>query len=69
MITSKESTLLGVMQDMGYSIGLINTTLHLVCYSKEAMDEMLLYILDNHPGEEEVMEYLAEVVQKTRGKE
>lgn len=60
-MSSKESALLALMQEEGYTMGIINLTLHVLDDEKEALDEMILYIDDNHPNEDDFIDHLAEV--------
>lgn len=63
-MTNKESVLLQLMQEEGYTIGTTNLTLHLLGDSKEALDELILFISDEHPNEEDFIERLSEVCEK-----
>lgn len=60
-MTSKESVLLQLMQEEGYSVGTINITLHMLGGDKVKLDEMILLIDDEHPKEDLFIERLAEV--------
>ncbi len=63
-MTSKESALQQLMQDEGYTLGTTNLTLHLLGDKKEALDELILFISDEHPNEEDFIEQLSEVCEK-----
>ena len=52
------------MQDEGYTLGTTNLTLHLLGDKKEALDELILFISDEHPNEEDFIEQLSEVCEK-----
>lgn len=65
-MTSKESALLALMQEQGYSLGIISVSLHFLATSREAIDDMILFIDDYHPTEEEVSEHLAELCKNYR---
>lgn len=60
-MTSKELALCAMMEECGYSNGLITTALFVLAQSCEALDEMILFIDDNNPSEEEFVEHLAEI--------
>lgn len=57
-MTSNEKALLAQMQDMGYSHGLCITALQIISLSKQAVSDMLAYIYDEQPSEEE---FIAEI--------
>ena len=52
---------LAEMQAMGYTNGLCITALHILSLSKQAVNDMLAYIYDEHPTEEEFIEELARI--------
>lgn len=58
-MTSKESALLTQMQDLGYSNGMIVIAMRILSQSKAAQDDALLYLYDEHPSEDEFIEYVA----------
>ncbi len=60
-MTSKELALSAMMEERGYSNGLITTALFVLSQSREALDEMILFIDDNNPSEEDFVEHLAEI--------
>ena len=60
-MTGKELALSAMMEEHGYSNGLITTALFVLAQSREALDEMILFIDDNNPSEEEFVEHLAEI--------
>lgn len=60
-MASKESALLAQMQDLGYSHGMVLTTLQLLGQSPEAIEDALLYLYDNQPSEKAFVEYLANI--------
>ena len=53
MMTHNEQALLAQMQNMGYSHGLCITALQILSQSKQAVSEMLAYIYDEQPTEQE----------------
>jgi hypothetical protein len=60
-MTSNEQALLAQMQDMGYSQGLCVTALHILSQSKQAVSDMLAYIYDEQPSEEEFIAEIARI--------
>ena len=62
-MNSKESALYALMEEEGYSHGLILTTLHAVGWSKEALDDLIILIMDNHPSEDEIVRKISEYLQ------
>ena len=48
-----------LMEEQGYSYGLMQTAIHLLGQSKEALDEMIVFVEDGHPTEEEFIRQLA----------
>ena len=52
-MTSNQQALLAQMQDLGYSHGLCITALQILSQSKQAVSDMLAYIYDEQPSEEE----------------
>ena len=59
MMTSNEQALLAQMQDMGYSHGLCMTALQILSQSKQAVSDMLAYIYDEQPTEQEFISEIA----------
>ena len=64
-MTPKELALLDQMQRHRYSQGLITTSLSILRQSREAQDEMLLYMYEKHPNEKQFVERLATICAKT----
>lgn len=62
-MTSNEQALLDQMQDMGYSYGLCVTALHILSQSKQAVSDMLAYIYDEKPSEEEFIAEIARICE------
>lgn len=62
-MTAKESAIFAQLQDFGYSQGLILTTMRILCQSKIAQEEVLLYLYDNQPTEKEFIEHLAGICE------
>lgn len=58
-MTANEQALLAEMQNMGYSHGLCVTALRILSHNKQAVSEMLAYIYDEKPTEEEFIAELA----------
>ena len=61
MMTSNEQALLAQMQNMGYSHGLCITALQILSQSKQAVSEMLAYIYDEQPSEQEFITEIAKI--------
>ena len=62
-MTSKENALYAIMEAEGYSYGLTQTTLHAVGWSKEALDDLIVFIEDNHPSEVEIIRKISKYLQ------
>ena len=60
---TKQQTLYALMENNFYSIGIIQTTLSLLSYSNELLDEMIIYIEDYHPTEEQIIEKTADLIK------
>ena len=61
MMTHNEQALLAQMQNMGYSHGLCITALQILSQSKQAVSEMLAYIYDEQPTEQEFIAEIARI--------
>ena len=61
MMTHNEQALLAQMQNMGYSLGLCITALQILSQSKQAVIEMLAYIYDEQPTEQEFIAEIARI--------
>lgn len=61
MMTHNEQALLAQMQNMGYSHGLCVTALQILSQSKQAVSEMLAYIYDEQPTEQEFIAEIARI--------
>lgn len=59
-MTGNEQALLAQMQDLGYSHGLCVTAIQILSQSKQAVSDMLAYIYDEQPSEEE---FIAEIAR------
>lgn len=60
-MTSKELALSAMMEERGYSNGLITIALFVLSQSREALDEMIFFIDDTNPSEEDFVEHLTEI--------
>lgn len=60
----KENALYALMEEQGYSYGLLNTAITLLKQSRYALDEMIIFIKDNQPTEEEFIQHMAEILSK-----
>lgn len=63
-MTTKEQALYALMEERGYSYGLMQTAIHLLGPSKEALDDMIVFIEDRQPSEEEVIRRMAALCEK-----
>ena len=61
MMTYNEQALLAQMQNMGYSHGLCITALQILSQSKQAVSEMLAYIYEEQPTEQEFIAEIARI--------
>ena len=62
-MTSNEQALFAQMQDLGYSHGLCVTALRILSQSKQAVSDMLAYIYDEQPSEEEFIAEIARICE------
>ena len=62
-MTGNEQALLAQMQDLGYSHGLCVTALQILSQSKQAVSDMLAYIYDEQPSEEEFIAEIAKICE------
>ena len=62
-MTVNEQSLLAQMQDLGYSHGLCVTALQILSQSKQAVSDMLAYIYDEQPSEEEFIAEIAKICE------
>ena len=60
---TKQQTLYALMENNFYSIGIIQATLSLLSHSNELLDEMIIYIEDYHPTEEQIIEKTADLIK------
>lgn len=60
---TKQQTLYALMENNFYSIGIIQTTLSLLSHSNELLDEMIIYIEDYHPTEEQIIEKTTDLIK------
>ena len=49
-MTTKEQALYALMESRGYSYGLMLTAIHLLGQSNEALDEMIVFVVDRLPS-------------------
>ena len=52
------------MEKHSYSYGLMQTAVCLLGQSKEALDEIIVFIEDCHPSEEELIRHIAGLCEK-----
>ena len=62
-MTGNEQALLAQMQDLGYSHGLCVTVIQILSQSKQAVSDMLAYIYDEQPSEEEFIAEIARICE------
>ena len=60
-MTPNEQALYAEMEGKGYSYGLCMTALRLLSGHKSEIDDVLLFISDNNPDEEELVIHIAEL--------
>ena len=60
-MTGSEQALLAQMQDLGYSHGLCVTAIQILSQSKQAVSDVLAYIYDEQPSEEEFIVEIARI--------
>ena len=63
-MTSKEQALYAIMEDRQYSPGAIQATLQVCNNSKEDLDDLIIYIEDFQPTEEDVINKLADIANR-----
>ena len=63
-MTPKQKALYGLMEDNGYSHACITATIMLLRDERYALDEMILFIEDEKPSEDDIIEKTAELLQK-----
>ena len=62
-MTGNEQALLAQMQDLGYSHGLCVTAIQILSQSKQAASDLLAYIYDEQPSEEEFIAEIARICE------
>lgn len=62
-MTTNEQALFSLMQELGYSHGLCLTALHILSQDKLAVSDMLAYIYDKRPSEEEFINEMARICE------
>ena len=62
-MTSNEQALLAQMQELGYSHGLCCTALQILSQDRLAVSEMLAYLYDERPSQDEFIEKIAEMCE------
>lgn len=68
-MTAKESAIYGLLEDFGYSRGMVLAAMKILSQLKAAQEEVLLYLYDNQPTEKEFLEYLAEICERNKQNE
>lgn len=59
-MTPNETALVAQMQELYYSQGMITMALRILSNSKENLHDALLYLLDEHPSEEDFINYISQ---------
>jgi hypothetical protein len=65
-MTPKQSALYALMEEQGYSYASIQATMMMLGEERDALDEMILYIEDQSPSEDEIIEKVASLYQAYR---
>ena len=63
-MSPKQKALYALMEDQGYSHACITATIMLLRDNRYALDDMILFIEDEQPTEDEIIEKTAELLQK-----
>ena len=63
-MSPKQKALYALMEDLGYSHACITATVMLLCDDRYALDDMILFIEDEQPTEDQIIEKTAELLQK-----
>ena len=63
IMTANEQALLAQMQDLGYSHGLCITALQILSQDKLAVSDMLAFIYDEQPSEEDFIKEMARMCE------
>lgn len=63
-MSPKQKALYALMEDQGYSHACITATIMLLRDDRYALDDMILFIEDEQPTEDEIIEKTAELLQK-----
>lgn len=62
-MTTNEQALFSLMQHLGYSHGLCLTALHILSQDKLAVSDMLAYIYDKRPSEDDFINEMARICE------
>ena len=60
-MSTKEQALYNLLHDEGYSYGAVVTAMQILSQSREAMDDVIAYVYDEHPSEMELIEHIAQI--------
>lgn len=60
-MTPKQNALYALMGEQGYSYACIQATMAIVGLERAALDDLILFIEDENPSENEVIERVAEL--------
>lgn len=58
-MTAKGRALYALMEERGYSRGLVQVTVALLDRTDEALDDMIVFVADGRPAEDELIDRLA----------
>ena len=60
-MSGKQQTLYYLLQGQGYSHGATMTAMQILSQSREAMDDAIAYMVEYHPTEKDLIEYIAQM--------
>ncbi len=63
-MSPKQKALYSLMEDLGYSHACITATIMLLRDNRYALDDMILFIEDEQPTEDEIIDKTAKLLQK-----
>ena len=63
-MSPKQKALYSLMEDLGYSHACITATIMLLRDNRYALDDMILFIEDDQPTEDEIIDKTAKLLQK-----
>lgn len=63
-MTSKEQAIYAIMEDGQYSPGVIQATLKVCNHDKVDLDDMIIFIEDKKPSEDEIINKLVDIANR-----